>query len=119
MFCTKCGTKLDDTARFCVLCGKPTQVPPDQFTSDVPPQYAAPEGGAPPLPGSGDAFATEGKRLRRILAGKKIAGVCNGYAEYFSMDVTLMRLIWIGLLLVPPHIGLIGYIVSWIVLPKS
>jgi phage shock protein PspC (stress-responsive transcriptional regulator) len=52
------------------------------------------------------------------MQGKKIAGVCNGYAEYFGMDVTLMRLIWIGLLLVPPHIGLIGYIVSWAVLPR-
>ena len=30
-----------------------------------------------------------------------------------------MRLIWIGLLLVPPHIGLIGYLISWAVLPKS
>jgi phage shock protein PspC (stress-responsive transcriptional regulator) len=30
-----------------------------------------------------------------------------------------MRLIWIGLALVPPNIGLIAYIVSWIVLPKE
>ncbi len=35
------------------------------------------------------------------------------------MDVTLMRLIWVGLLVVPPHLGLIAYIVSWAVLPKE
>jgi phage shock protein PspC (stress-responsive transcriptional regulator) len=57
--------------------------------------------------------------LRRILAHKKIAGVCAGFAEYFDVDITLMRLIWVGLLLVPPHIGLIAYVIAWAVLPKS
>ncbi len=100
MFCTKCGTRLDETARYCVACGKPT---------------FAPEAASGPLPPNP---APETKRLRRIREGKKLAGVCTGYAEYFAMDVTLMRLIWVGLLLVPPHIGFFGYIVSWIVLPK-
>jgi phage shock protein C len=94
MFCTRCGAQLDDTARFCTKCGAPTAK-----------IVIAP--------------ACETRRLRRILQGKKIAGVCTGYAEYFNMDVTLMRLIWIGLALVPPNIGLIAYIVSWIVLPKE
>jgi phage shock protein C len=94
MFCTRCGTKLDDAARFCTRCGAPTTA------ICVPAPF-------------------ETKKLRRILQGKKIAGVCAGYAEYFNMDVTLMRVIWVGLLLVPPNIGLIAYIVSWIVLPKE
>jgi phage shock protein C len=59
------------------------------------------------------------RRLRRIVQGKKVAGVCAGYAEYFNMDVTLMRLIWVGLLVMPPSIGLVAYIVSWIVLPAE
>ena len=42
------------------------------------------------------------KRLRRVMAEKKIAGVCAGFAEYFDMDVTLVRLIWVGLVLLPP-----------------
>jgi phage shock protein C len=103
MYCTRCGTQLDEGARFCVSCGKPTG-------EEVPVAAATPPGAS--------TFA-ETKRLRRILQGKKIAGVCAGYAEYFAMDVTLMRLIWIGLLLIPPHIGLFGYVVSWIVLPKE
>jgi phage shock protein C len=102
MFCTRCGTQLDAAARFCVACGRATSAAPEPATA----------------PEAEYASAPEQKKLRRIMQGKKIAGVCNGYAEYFSMDITLMRLIWIGLLLVPPHIGLIGYIVSWAVLPK-
>lgn|GEM_PF-5222949 len=35
------------------------------------------------------------------------------------MDVTIMRLIWVGLLLLPPSFGLLAYIVAWIVLPVS
>jgi len=54
-----------------------------------------------------------------VIAQKKIAGVCAGFAEYFDMDVTLVRLIWVGLVLLPPGPGLIIYIVAWIVLPKE
>lgn len=96
MFCTSCGTRLDDTARFCIACGKPT--------------------GPATLP---HATGEPPRRLTRIMSRKKVAGVCAGFAEYFDMDLTLMRLIWVGLLLIPPHIGLIAYIISWVVLPKE
>jgi phage shock protein C len=63
--------------------------------------------------------AAPGKRLRRVMSEKKIAGVCAGFAEYFDMDVTLVRLIWVGLVLLPPAPGVIIYIVAWIILPKG
>jgi len=97
MFCTACGTRLDDMARFCTSCGKSTVTQ-----------------GA----GSTAAQAAPARKLRRIIAQKKIAGVCAGFAEYFDMDLTLMRLIWVGLLLIPPNIGIVAYIIAWIVLPK-
>lgn len=97
MFCTQCGTHLSDDARFCTACGKPTSAA--SVSSGV---YA---------------MEVPARRLYRIRSRKKIAGVCAGFAEYFGLDVTLVRLIWIGLLLMPPSIGLIGYIISWIVLP--
>jgi phage shock protein C len=100
MYCTRCGTQLGDEARFCVACGSPTAALAGM---------ASPAGMAAPAP----------RRLRRILAGKKIAGVCTGFAEYFGTDVTLMRIIWLALLLLPPNVGLIAYIISWIVLPKA
>lgn len=70
------------------------------------------------LPGQGYA-ATAHKKLRRITSQKKIAGVCAGFAEYFDTDVTLMRVIWVALLLLPPNLGLIGYIIAWAVMPKE
>ena len=103
MFCTKCGMQLDETARYCVTCGQPT-LESGRAETSVP----------PPIP----PYGAPRKTLSRIMEGKKIAGVCAGYADYFDMDVTLMRLIWLALLIVPPNIGLIAYIVSWIVLPK-
>jgi phage shock protein C len=50
---------------------------------------------------------------------KKIAGVCAGFAEYFDMDVTLMRLIFLVLLVAPPGVGLIGYVIAWIAMPPD
>ena len=55
----------------------------------------------------------------RPREGRKIAGVCAGFAEYFDTDITLMRVIWVALLLLPPQLGLIAYIVCWVVLPKG
>lgn len=105
MYCTKCGALLPDTARFCTVCGH-------QVGSELP--------GPTPPPGWDTPPASVGPRkLRRIPAQKKIAGVCAGFAEYFDMDVTLMRIIWVALLMLPPGIGLIAYIVSWVVLPKE
>lgn len=104
MFCTQCGTNLDDQARFCTMCGKSTAL-------------AVPE--AAGVGAAGWTASAAPRRLRRIQARKKIAGVCAGFAEYFDMDVTLMRLIWLGLLIMPPNIGAIGYIVAMFVLPKE
>jgi phage shock protein C len=50
----------------------------------------------------------------------KIAGVCAGFARYFSLDVTLVRVLWVVLTVFPmPFFGLVSYIVAWIVMPKD
>ena len=49
---------------------------------------------------------------------KKIAGVCAGFARYFEVDVTLMRILWI-IVAFSTGIGFIGYIVAWIAMPKD
>ena len=53
------------------------------------------------------------------MKDKKIAGVCAGFAEYFDMDVTLMRIIFLILLVTPPGVGLIGYFIAWIAMPRD
>ena len=109
MYCTRCGERNSDESRYCTGCGAST-VPGD----------GGPNMGNPAASGyaaSGATASAPPKRLRRVMSEKKIAGVCAGFAEYFEMDVTLVRLIWIGLFLLPPSPGLIIYIVAWIVLP--
>jgi phage shock protein C len=45
-----------------------------------------------------------------------IAGVCGGLADYFSADPTVVRLIFLALLLFGGSAGLV-YIIMWIVVP--
>jgi phage shock protein C len=64
--------------------------------------------------------ASPPRRLKRVMAKKKIAGVCAGFAEYFDMDVTLVRLIWFGVSVMSGIVpGVMVYIVAWIILPKD
>ena len=54
------------------------------------------------------------------MSEAKIAGVCAGFARYFGLDVTLVRILWVVLTVFPvPFFGLISYIVAWIVMPKD
>jgi phage shock protein C len=108
MFCTQCGNQLAEGDRFCPRCGKPNGVPPGGPTGSQaapPPAYAAP--------------LTPYRPLRRVMRDKKIAGVCAGFAEYFDMDVTLMRIIFLVLLVTPPGVGLIGYLIAWVAMPRD
>jgi len=58
------------------------------------------------------------KKLYRDEYHKKIAGVCAGLAEYFSVDVAIIRVLFV-LALIFHGGGLLIYIVFWIVLPKK
>jgi len=56
------------------------------------------------------------KRLKRNAQDRIIAGVCSGLADYFEIDVTLVRLIFIlGTISAFPF--LLAYIVLWIITP--
>ena len=57
------------------------------------------------------------RRLYRSEDGKMIGGVCSGIAEYFGLDVSLVRMAAI-LLFVFGGMGLLAYIMLWIVIPK-
>ena len=52
---------------------------------------------------------------------KKIDGVCAGIAEYFDMDATLVRLIWVLLTFTAfaGFGGVIIYIVCMVVMPEA
>lgn len=57
------------------------------------------------------------KKLYRDEYHKKIAGVCAGLAEYFNVDVAVVRVLFV-LALIFHGGGLLIYIVLWIALPK-
>lgn len=57
-------------------------------------------------------------KLYRSRSQKMLAGVCGGIAEYFNIDVTLIRLIW-ALVSIPSFgTGIIIYIIAAIIIPE-
>ena len=58
------------------------------------------------------------KKLRRSSKDKKILGVCAGFAEYFEVDVTIMRIIFL-ILFFAGTIGLWAYLICALVMPED
>ena len=50
---------------------------------------------------------------------KKLCGVCSGIADYFELDPTLIRLLWIIFTLVSCSVGLIAYLICALVMPQE
>lgn len=59
------------------------------------------------------------KKFIRPKKGRVIAGVCQGIANYFTIDVVVVRIIWVILLLPGGLPGLIPYILFWIFTPSE
>lgn len=57
-------------------------------------------------------------RLVRPVNGRILAGVCAGLADWIGLDVTIVRLIFL-VLLVMTGSGLLFYIILWVVVPSS
>lgn len=58
------------------------------------------------------------KRLFRIKDGRVFGGVCTGIGEYFDIDPVIVRLLFV-LLFLFSGIGILAYIIFWIVIPKK
>ncbi len=58
------------------------------------------------------------KRLYKSSTDKKVCGVCGGIANYFDVDPTVIRLIWVIFTLVGGR-GLIAYIIAAIIMPDE
>ena len=87
MYCNYCGKVIQDDAQHCAYCGKRV-----------------------------GAVAAR-KKLIRPRVGRKIAGVCLGFSEYFDLDVSLMRVVWLLAAVLSGGAGVIAYVIAWIVMP--
>ena len=93
MTCPGCARVLEADSTYCRFCG----------TAVVPP--------IPPVR----------RTLRRLPAEGRIAGVCAGLAEYFDVDVTVVRLAWIILTIFPGALigGVLAYLAAWLIMPEG
>jgi phage shock protein C len=57
------------------------------------------------------------KRLYRSQTNKVISGVCGGLSEYLNVDITVVRLVWILLILLGGT-GIIAYFLAWLIIPE-
>ena len=94
-YCAVCGASLSSGARFCSACGRAVTEP-----GPVPVH--------PPL-----------QPLMRPLAGRKVAGVCQGLANQYGWDVTLTRVITVLLAAGIFPIGVIVYLLLWFMVPEE
>ena len=60
----------------------------------------------------------ENKKLRRNPMNRVIGGVCSGLADFFGVDVALMRIAFVIAFLFASF-GFWLYIILWIVLPEN
>ena len=65
--------------------------------------------------------ASSARRLVRLPAQGRIAGVCAGLAAYLDTDVTAVRFAWIVLSIVPGGVigGVAAYLAAWLIMPES
>jgi len=56
------------------------------------------------------------RRLYRSRSNRILGGVCGGIGEYFNVDPTLIRLLWIifGL----SGVGVLAYVLAWMLIPE-
>jgi phage shock protein C len=88
MYCNYCGKVIQDDANVCAYCGVRV------------------------------GAITARKRLVRPRSDRKIAGVCAGLAEYFDLDVSLVRLVLL-VVAIMTGVGFLAYLIAWIVMPEE
>ena len=59
------------------------------------------------------------KKLYRSVTDKKLCGVCGGLGEYFEIDSTLVRLLWVVIAFISCGAALLGYLVCALVIPQQ
>ena len=109
MYCAQCGKESPGDARFCSACGR-------QFTPEGAGHTGAGSSGAQ---GAYRQAAPPIGTLRRPKAGRKVAGVCQGIANHYGWDVSVVRIVMLLLAIAGFPIGLIIYGLVWLIAPEE
>src|SRR5579859_6298881 len=88
MYCNYCGKVIQDDANLCAYCGTHIGSPRSR------------------------------KSLIRPQAGRKVAGVCLAFAEFFDLDVSLIRVMWV-VAVIFGGCGVLAYVLAWIIIPSE
>jgi len=64
------------------------------------------------------AAPTAPRRLFRSTTNRWMAGVAGGLADYFRVDATLIRLVFV-LLTICGGIGIPMYLLAWVIVPRE
>lgn len=59
------------------------------------------------------------RRLYRSTEHKIIGGVCGGLGEHFDVDPTWMRIGFVVLVALTKGVGLLLYVIGWVIIPKQ
>lgn len=59
------------------------------------------------------------KVLARSRKGRMLAGVCAGVADYFGVDVTLVRVIVAVVSVITGGAGVLAYLAAWVIIPEE
>lgn len=59
------------------------------------------------------------KKLYKVPSHGKISGVCQGLSEYFNVDVTVIRLLWVILGFISCGTAILGYIACILIIPNK
>ncbi len=97
MICPSCQKEITAGSKFCYSCGARQA---ETAASPVAPNYSG------------------RKRFVRSTNDRKIAGVCAGVADYFDIDTTLVRVLWLIATFIPGP-NLLAYIILWIAVPEG
>jgi len=90
MYCNACGTAISDLARFCSSCGRAV------------------------------AYPHCSAKLMRSRTDRKLAGVCAGLSEHLGLDTSLVRILWVFIVLATGFVpGVVAYILAWIIIPEE
>lgn len=59
------------------------------------------------------------KKLYRSKKERMIGGVCGGIGKFLEIDPTVVRVIWAFMTVLSIGVGIIAYILAWIIIPEK